>query len=563
MNMDVHQRKILIVDDASENIAVLGGILSDYKRQVASNGEKALKIAFGDNKPDLILLDVMMPEMDGFEVCRRLKANPGTKNIPVIFITAKTEVEDETQGLLLGAVDFIPKPISPPVVMARVKNQLDLLAAREALEAQNAELAHRNKYITDSINYAKRIQNAILPSPEVLERLFPEHFLIFLPKDIVSGDFYWLSEINGKKIFAVIDCTGHGVPGALMSMIGNTLLNEIVNIMQISSPGEILNLLDKGIIKELRKDINRETYEGMDMAVGVFNESTNIITFAGAYRPIYYFQNGVFNETKGDRKSIGDPKKNISYNNFEIGINTLTEVYLFSDGIMDQNNSEDRKFSSARLREFLKLNHNRDLKEQKELLLKEFLEHKGNEPQRDDVSFLGIRFHPLLYNRIISYHGPAKHEIILSLCDELDIKLEPYISQKLKKTIFFCVNELLQNIYFYSEEKVTEDSKEYGVGSIDVSVKGDYIEIKALNRTTDILFANLHEKISLYNSMSPEELKLLRKEKMGSEGEATSKGGGIGFLEIVRRTGYPVMITKYVYDLNNINVQILLKIKKG
>jgi len=563
MNLDVHQRKILIVDDASENIAVLGGILSDYKRQVASNGEKALKIAFGDNKPDLILLDVMMPEMDGFEVCRRLKENPGTKNIPVIFITAKTEVEDETQGLALGAVDFIPKPISPPVVIARVKNQLELLAAREILEAQNNELAQRNKYITDSINYAKRIQSAILPSPDVMDRLFPEHFLIFLPKDIVSGDFYWLSEINDKKIFSVIDCTGHGVPGALMSMIGNTLLNEIVNIMQIFSPGEILNLLDYAIIKELRKDINRETYEGMDMVVGVFNENANKITFATAYRPVYYFQNGVFKEIKGERKSIGDPKKKIIYNNYEIEINTQTDVYLFSDGIPDQNNSEDKKFGSARFKNLLLLNHLKAPVEQKNIIQKEFLEYKGEEPQRDDVTLMGIRFNPVLFQQIISYHGPARHEIILSLCDDLDVKLEQHISPKLKKTIFFCVNELLQNIYFYSEEKIIEDTKEIGVGSIDVSVKGDYIEIKALNRTTDTSFANLHEKISLYNSMSPDELKSLRKEKMSMETEATSKGGGIGFLEIVRRTNYPVMITKYVYDLQNINVQILLKIKKG
>lgn len=124
INVDLAAARILIVDDTPENIDLLGELLSGSKRSVALNGEKALKIATGPNTPDLILLDVMMPGMDGFEVCRRLKADEKTRDIPVIFITAKNSVEDETQGLELGAVDFIPKPISPPVVLARVKKTI-------------------------------------------------------------------------------------------------------------------------------------------------------------------------------------------------------------------------------------------------------------------------------------------------------------------------------------------------------------------------------------------------------------------------------------------------------
>ncbi len=186
----IYDYKILIVDDAPENIDVLGSVLKDFKKSAAINGELALKLANGKNRPDLILLDIMMPGMDGFEVCRRLKANRETKNIPVIFITGKTSVEDETLGLELGAVDFIPKPISPPIVLARVKNQLELMGARARLERQNDALLERNKYITDSINYAKRIQTAILPDNIRFTKLFPKSFLIYHPKDIVSGDFY-------------------------------------------------------------------------------------------------------------------------------------------------------------------------------------------------------------------------------------------------------------------------------------------------------------------------------------------------------------------------------------
>lgn len=133
------QFKILIVDDTPQNIDVLGEILKEYKKFVALNGEKALKIAEA-KLPDIILLDIMMPGMDGFEVCERLKSDPKTKDIPVIFITAKNQIEDETKGLELGAVDFISKPISPPIVLARVKNQLELKNSKNVLESKNNEL---------------------------------------------------------------------------------------------------------------------------------------------------------------------------------------------------------------------------------------------------------------------------------------------------------------------------------------------------------------------------------------------------------------------------------------
>jgi adenylate cyclase len=136
MEEKLAQQRVLIVDDAPENIDILGNALTDYRRSVAMNGEKALQRAMSDNPPDLILLDVMMPGMDGFEVCRRLKAEPRTRDIPVIFVTAKGEVEDETLGFALGAVDYITKPISPPIVQARVKTHLMLKLARERIQEE-------------------------------------------------------------------------------------------------------------------------------------------------------------------------------------------------------------------------------------------------------------------------------------------------------------------------------------------------------------------------------------------------------------------------------------------
>jgi len=383
--------RVLIVDDAPENVDILGDILKDYKRSVALNGERALKIASGSTPPDIILLDIMMPGMDGFEVCQKLKENPITKDIPVIFITGKSEVEDEARGLTLGAVDFIPKPISRPVVLARVKNHLELSLARKKLAEQKDQLQAQNKFMTDSIDYAKRIQTAILPSHERLVKLFGNSFLIFRPKDIVSGDFFWFGQLGSKKIIAAVDCTGHGVPGAFMSMIGNTLLNEIVNVKKLDDPGQILNALDMGIIHELNKDVTESTFDGMDVAICIFDEENKTVRFASAFRPLFYIMHNQFCELKGDRKSIGDNRKKIEYN-----VNTIewipgTYFYMMSDGYIDQNNLNNEKYGTKRFRELLKSIYQLPPDKQKERLLDEFVNHKGDEPQRDDVTVIGLQ----------------------------------------------------------------------------------------------------------------------------------------------------------------------------
>ena len=151
MSDNSDKQKILIVDDTPENIDILGEILFNYKKFIAINGERALKLA-KEKQPDIILLDIMMPGMDGFEVCKRLKSDDSTKNIPIIFITAKNQIEDEVKGLELGAVDFIAKPISPPIVLARVNNHLELKNSREKIEIQNKELSEALKELKDTQN---------------------------------------------------------------------------------------------------------------------------------------------------------------------------------------------------------------------------------------------------------------------------------------------------------------------------------------------------------------------------------------------------------------------------
>ena len=154
MNNNLIKKKILIVDDEKINIDILRDLLSDYDKVAALNGEQALQVVSAATPPDLILLDVMMPDMDGYEICQRLKANDKTKDIPVIFVTAKAEIDDEIKGFASGAVDYIIKPISPPVVMARVATQLALSSAYQSLEQQHAALAEKERYIRSLIDHS-------------------------------------------------------------------------------------------------------------------------------------------------------------------------------------------------------------------------------------------------------------------------------------------------------------------------------------------------------------------------------------------------------------------------
>lgn len=172
------------------------------------------------------------------------------------------------------------------------------------LAEKNEIIENKNKDITDSINYAQRIQEAILPAKEIKYRIFPDAFVLFKPKDIVSGDFYWFTEKNGKKIIAACDCTGHGVPGAFMSMIGNAFLNEIVNEKGITTPSEILNQLREIIILTLKQN-EGENKDGMDISLLCFDEKNSVVEFAGANNPLWFIRNGSFREIEADRQPIG------------------------------------------------------------------------------------------------------------------------------------------------------------------------------------------------------------------------------------------------------------------
>jgi len=257
---------------------------------------------------------------------------------------------------------------------------------------QKEIIEEKNKDITDSINYAKRIQDAILVSREVKYRLFPNAFVLFKPKDIVSGDFYWFGGHNGKRLIAACDCTGHGVPGALMSMIGNNLLNQIVNEKAITEPSRILTELDGEMRKTLKKDDNPDSKDGMDVALLSFT-SDKEMQYSGANRPLWIISNGKLEEIKATKISIGGDRygEDFTFKNHAIQLQSNDTVYIASDGFADQFNSEDKKLMTRRFKEILLSIQHLTMPEQ-EKYLDEFIDKwRGKLEQTDDILVIGIR----------------------------------------------------------------------------------------------------------------------------------------------------------------------------
>lgn len=276
-----------------------------------------------------------------------------------------------------------------------IKYQNDLIEIhRNLVTQQRDKISFQAVKITDSINYASLIQSAILPPRDRMDQIITDFFILFKPSEIVSGDFFWLEEKSGRIFISVADCTGHGVPGALMSMLGVALLNEIIIKNDIYQPDEILNQLRENIIKYLHQTGKPgEAQDGMDIALCVINEERNMLEFAGAFNPLYISRSGKIVEIKGDRMPIGihvqDP---IPFTRHEAKIQKSDILYLFSDGYLDQfGGDNDKKFSAVRFKELLEEIYDEPMQKQKEILDSTFNEWRASEEQIDDVLVMGIK----------------------------------------------------------------------------------------------------------------------------------------------------------------------------
>ena len=271
----------------------------------------------------------------------------------------------------------------------------ELEARTSVVMKQKGEIELQNLEITDSINYAKRIQSSILPDINKLKESFKDAFILFHPRDIVSGDFYWFDKLEDDKFIIVCaDSTGHGVPGAFMSMIGSTLLQDIITRKRISKPSEILNLLDKQIFSTLNQNMELGvSNDGMDMVVCEFNIKTRHIRFASAMRPVIIVLDGEPYYIKGNRSSVGGESViEKFFDDQEYYLNQGDTVYLFSDGLPDQFGGIDgKKLKMARLKRLIEQVSKLPMNEQKEAISKFFFDWKGAYDQVDDILLMGMK----------------------------------------------------------------------------------------------------------------------------------------------------------------------------
>ncbi len=266
------------------------------------------------------------------------------------------------------------------------------------IKQKNLQLEEKNELITNSIYYAKKIQDAIIPSEHTLKKRFPDSFIYYLPRDIVSGDFFWMHVINNDEtILALSDCTGHGVPGAFMSMIGNTLLNEIIKEKKINDPAEVLKKLHMGIVNALQThNENEVTEDGMDIIICKINTKEKLITLAGANQNAFLFTDRNFIDFSSTILSIGDPfarKQEVNFENHEYSFTSSFQLFLSSDGYYDQFGSENnKKFTLTRFINLIEDVNGKSSVEKKEVFDKAFTDWKKDKQQIDDVLVIGVAY---------------------------------------------------------------------------------------------------------------------------------------------------------------------------
>jgi serine phosphatase RsbU (regulator of sigma subunit) len=280
-------------------------------------------------------------------------------------------------------------------VLLRTRKHLrEMKAAYDEIDFQREELQLRNKDITDSLTYARRIQTALLPAEHHIKKVFPDYFIYYRPKHIVSGDFYWISERSGKYFIAAADCTGHGVPGALMSMIGLELLQKIINEMKVDESDGILLTLNRELETSFLNEEDGKALikDGVEMSICVIDRKSMQMEFSGAFLPVYIVRNDKLIEIKGDKQNVVQSVPGVTFNRSSFTLQKGDILYLFSDGYADQFGGPDnKKFMYRRLRHILLTISKYPLGDQQRILDETITTWMREFEQIDDMMILGIR----------------------------------------------------------------------------------------------------------------------------------------------------------------------------
>lgn len=280
-------------------------------------------------------------------------------------------------------------------VLVRTRKHLrEMKAAYNEIDVQRVELQLRNKDLTDSLNYARRIQEALLPAEHHIKKIFQNYFIYYRPKHIVSGDFYWISERDSKYFIVAADCTGHGVPGALMSMIGLELLQKIINEMKVNVSDQILLTLNDELEAAFYKEEDGRALiqDGIEMSICVIDRDTMEMEFSGAFLPVYIVRDDKLIEIKGDKINVGQSFNDVTFNRSGYRLQKGDILYLFSDGYADQFGGPDnKKFMYRRLRHILLTISKYPLSDQHRILDETITSWMGDSDQIDDMMILGVR----------------------------------------------------------------------------------------------------------------------------------------------------------------------------
>lgn len=418
--------KILVIEDEKNIRDTIADILvlSGYEVECVANGKHGLNKAI-QIKPDLVLCDVMMPEWDGWETVKEFRLNPELYATPFVFLSALSTMKDFRKGMNLGADDYLAKPFDINELLNVISNQLNKVVLRKKINhidnnknTQNAlnnfkiKIKEKTKGFFDSLERAKMVQKVILPSDNEMNELFPEHFIFYSPKDTISGDFYWTRNIDGIKLIAVADCTGHGIPAALISMICYNLLNSTVDQHGFRNPADILTKANGLLVEFMSAHHKNYIGDGMDISLCAIDFKNKQIKYAGAKRPIYInteqfkqisineenlrihenIDGQMLYEIKGSNSSIGCIGSNFEIQEQVFEFQKGDIIYLSSDGFSDQfGGNNDKKYKTKNFKNLLLSFKNMEMKEQYQLLHIDFENWKGKIEQTDDVTVLGVK----------------------------------------------------------------------------------------------------------------------------------------------------------------------------
>ncbi len=451
------QQKILVVDDERFNINVLVDLLKpDYKMMAAKSGSQALKAVQTKNPPDLILLDIMMPEMDGYEVCRKIKADIETRDIPIIFVTAMGEIGDETKGLELGAADYLTKPISPTIVQSRVKTQLDRKRQRDELKSAYEIIESQKERMQEELNVGRDIQMSMVPQtfPPFPDRDEFSIYAVLNPAREVGGDFYDFFFIDEDRLcFCVGDVSGKGVPAALFMAVTRTLIKAHASD-DLSTASIITRVND-----ELSQ--NNKKYMFVTLFTGILNLATGELIYTNAgHNPSYIIRaKGEPDRLENRHGPVIGALAGLAFKEDTIQLNAGDTLFMYTDGVTEAHDQENKLFGDNRLAELMVSKKKEAVEKLVFDVVDEVKLFEGDCDQYDDVTVMALKYEKKPENSSTQLKMNISNDLteIKGMKEHFNaFSDENNLSTTIRRQLSLVFDELLNNIisYAYNDDEV-------------------------------------------------------------------------------------------------------------